>query len=166
MARSAVKSKAEVRKLLGNTRNLLEDLRMSRREASNQLRKNLTQARSSVKSDVRQMLRRFHKTRQELGVGLKKVREAHQELASTKRVRSQAVATPLKSKTPAAKEKIRDLETEMLAAIKEHPKGITLAGIADSLGVAPVVLGRVSKNLLDKGKIRKNEKLYFPAAIK
>jgi dsDNA-specific endonuclease/ATPase MutS2 len=165
MARSAVKSKAEVRKLLGNTRNLLEDFRMSRREASNQLRENLAQARSNVKSDVRQMLRRFHKTRQDSGAGLKKVREARQELASTKHVRSQTAATPLKSKTPTAKEEIRDLETGMLAAVKEHPEGITLAGVADSLGVAPVVLGRASKSLLDKGKIRKDEKLYFPAAI-
>ena len=52
----------------------------------------------------------------------------------------------------------------MLAAVNEHPEGMTLAGIADSLGVAPVVLGRVSKSLMKKGKVRKEEKLYFPAA--
>jgi hypothetical protein len=161
MARSAVKSRTEVRKLLGNTRNLLEDIRMSRRETVNQLRKDLAQARSSAKSDVRQMLNRFHKTRQDLGAELKKARAARQESASTKHVRSRA-ETPLKSETSAAEGEIR--EEEMLAVINKHPEGINLAGVAGRLGVAPVVLARASKSLLDKRKIRKDEKLYFPAA--
>jgi hypothetical protein len=152
MARSAVKSRVAVKKLQGNARSLLEDFRTSRRQAGNQLRKDLAQARSSVQSDVRQMLSRFRKARQDLGVELNKARAARQESASTKHVRSN-------SETPAAEGEIR--EEEMLAVVNEHPEGINLAGIAERLGVAPVVLGRASKSLQDKGGVRKEGKLYF-----
>ncbi len=57
---------------------------------------------------------------------------------------------------------VPEYEIKMLAAINEHHEGMTLAGIADSLGVAPIVLGRAVKSLVDKGEIRKEEKLYFP----
>jgi hypothetical protein len=74
------------------------------------------------------------------------------------------VKTPLKAKAPAAKEDPPDLETKMLAAIGEYPAGgMTLADLANTLGVAPVVLGKASRNLLEKGKINKKNKLYFPA---
>jgi hypothetical protein len=160
MVRSAVKSRTEVRKLLGNTRNLLEDIRMSRREAVNQLRNDLAQARSGIKSDVRQMLGRFQKERQNLGVELKKARATRQKSASNKRIKSKAVATPLKSEASVAGGEIH--EEEMLSIVKKHPQGINLAGIAERLGVAPVVLGRASKSLQDKGGVRKEGKLYFP----
>jgi hypothetical protein len=160
MVRSAVKSGTEVRKLLGNTRNLLEDIRMSRRESVNQLRKDLAQARSSIKSDVRQMLGRFQKERQNLGVELKKVRAIRQKSASTKPVSSHAAETPLKSETSAAEGEIH--EQEMLSIINKHPQGINLARIAERLGVATVVLGKASKSLQDKGRVRKQGKLYFP----
>jgi hypothetical protein len=159
MARSAVKTRTEVRKLLGNTQSLLEDFRTSRRETVNQLRKDLAQARSGVKSDVRQMLKGFHKTRQDLGAELKKARAARHESASTKHVGSRAAETPLKSEAQ-SEEEIR--EEEMLSVINKHPKGINLAEIAERLGVAPVVLGRASKSIQDKGGVRKEGKLYFP----
>jgi DNA-binding MarR family transcriptional regulator len=65
-------------------------------------------------------------------------------------------------KPPVAKEEIPDLEAKLLAIINEHPKGITLAEVAERLDVAPVVLSRASRSLLDKGRIRREEKLYFP----
>ena len=63
-------------------------------------------------------------------------------------------------------EKVRvpDLEANLLAAIRKHPMGITLAEVAESLGVVPIVLGRAARSLLEKGKIRKRNKIYFPVA--
>jgi len=61
----------------------------------------------------------------------------------------------------------QDVSTEkLLAAIEEHIEGITLAKAAERLGVAPIALGRVSRILLDKGKIRKLDKRYFPTATR
>jgi predicted transcriptional regulator of viral defense system len=59
---------------------------------------------------------------------------------------------------------VPDLEAKLLAAVNKHPKGVSLAEVAQSLDVVPVVLGRASSSLLKKGLIRKKEKLYFPVA--
>jgi len=64
------------------------------------------------------------------------------------------------------KRKPPDLEAKLLAAINEHLAGVTLVEAAESLGVAPIVLGRASKRLLKKGIIRKEGMLYFPARAK
>jgi hypothetical protein len=92
---------------------------------------------------------------------MKEARTAWQGLAGTRQAKKGGTGIPLKAETSV---EILKLE-KMLAAINEHP-GITLAGIASRLGVAPVVLGRVSKSLLDKGEIRKDGKLYFPVSAK
>ena len=160
MARSAVKTRTEVKKLLGNTRNLLEDIRTSRRETVGQLRKDLAQSRSGVKSDVKQMLKRFQKARLN-SVAEFKVKTARQKPAAGRQVGSRAAKTPLKTKPKAAGEEIR--EEKMLSVVNKHPEGISLAGIAKKLGIAPVVLGRASKGLKDKGRIRKEGTIYFPA---
>lgn len=55
-----------------------------------------------------------------------------------------------------------DLKTRFLSVIKAHPEGISLTDVADKLGMATVALGRVSRNLLDEGGIRREGKLYFP----
>jgi uncharacterized protein YicC (UPF0701 family) len=166
LSSSRAKSKSEVGKLLGKAQNLVKNFQTSRREVGSQLRRDLAQSRANMVSDVSQMQSTFRKARGNIRDNLKEARVAWQGLASTIPSKRGGTGIPSKAGVPAAREGIRDLEAEMLAAVKEHPEGINLAGIADSLGVAPVVLGRVSKSLLDKGKIRKYEKLYFPTASK
>ena len=63
---------------------------------------------------------------------------------------------------PLAEEDSRDLEAKLLAAVNAHPEGITLTEVAESMGVAPIVFGRVSRKLLNEARIRKDDKLYFP----
>jgi len=59
-------------------------------------------------------------------------------------------------------EEIPDLEGKLLAVIREYPNGITLAEVSERLGVATVVLGRTARKLIEKGMVRREEKLYFP----
>lgn len=54
------------------------------------------------------------------------------------------------------------IEAKLLAVIKEHPEGITLAEAAESLGVVPVVLGRVVRRLQKRSEIRRANRFYFP----
>ncbi|MBI2329491.1 MAG: hypothetical protein HYU85_07670, partial [Chloroflexi bacterium] len=159
LSRSRVKSKSEVGKLLGNAQSLVKNFQTSRREAGSQLRGGLTRSRANLESDVKRMQSDFRKARGDVRADLNEARTAWQELTSTSQPRRDRAETPI------AEEKAHDLDVEMLAVVNEHSEGITLAEIADSLGVAPVVLGRTSKSLLDRGKIRKNEKLYFSAVI-
>ncbi len=164
LSRSRTKVKSEVGKLLGNAQGLVKGFQTSRREAGNKLRRDLAQSRANMESDVKQMLNDFAKARGDVRADLKEVRAAWQGLAGTMQARKGEAKTPPKAEAPIAEEETPDLETKLMAAVSEHPEGMTLAGIADSLGVAPVVLGRVSKSLMKKGKVRKEEKLYFPAA--
>ena len=160
LGRSRAKAKSEVGKLLGDAQSLVKDFQTSRREAGSQLRRDLAQSRANMESDVKQMQSDFRKTRGNVGADLKETRAAWQGLAGTIPAKKGRTEIPLEAETSV---EIPKLE-KMLAVINEHPEGITLAGIADSLGVAPVVLGRVSKSLMKKGEIRKEEKLYFPSA--
>lgn len=101
---------------------------------------------------------------------LKQASAAWQDLTQTMRAKRAGVKARRKpapvetgeEKGIVAEEVAPDLEAKLLAAIAERPNGITLTEIAESLGVVPIVLGRASKSLLDKGKVRKEDKSYFP----
>ena len=60
-------------------------------------------------------------------------------------------------------EKKRYMQARLLAEITENPEGVTLAEVAERIGVVPVVLGRASRDLLKRSKIHKAGKVYFPA---
>jgi len=99
------------------------------------------------------------------------IKEKSEETLPPPETRKESVA--VKSQVPTTKEEvpmaesiveegIMDLEDKVLSIINQHPNGISLVDIAEKLGVVPVVLGRSSRSLLEKGKIRKEEKLYYP----
>jgi hypothetical protein len=153
--RSRVKARSEVEKLLENAQNLVKYIQTYRREAGSQLREDLAQSRASISSDVKQMQSDFRKARRAIRANLKVAATAWHELAGGKTLSKPRVTV----ESP-------DYKTRLLVAVNKYPEGITLRDAAGTLGVAPVVLGRVSKTLVDKGEIRKEGKLYFPLASK
>ena len=170
LAESRSTSKSEVSELLKKAQDLIRDFKGSRKKMGSELRRELAQSTADRKSEVKKMRHEFGRAQAEVRGDLKEARVAWQGLATTKgaRVKVPKVKPPVaeeeKVEVPIAEEGIPDLEAKLLAAISEHPQGITLAEVAESLGVAPIVLGRASRSLLEKGKIRKEEKLYFPVA--
>ena len=128
----------------------LKDFRSSRKQMGTQLRKELADYDRGIKSEVAGM-------RQETRADLKRARTTWQGLAHTMEAKRAGVKVPPKVEIP-------DLEEKLLAAVNKHPKGVSLAEVAQSLDVVPVVLGRASSSLLKKGLISKKEKLYFPVA--
>jgi seryl-tRNA synthetase len=153
--------------MLTDAQGLIKDFQSARNEMSSELKKDLHQGVESRKSEVKQMLGDFDKAQTEIRKDLKEAHDAWQELISKKKA---LVKAPPKVKKveeerveiPVAEEEVPDWEKKLLTAIRENPNGITLVEVAESLGVAPVVLGRASRSLLEKGEIRKEEKLYFP----
>ena len=145
----------------------------SRREMSAELRGRLADYDREIKMEVAG-------TRQETKADLGEARTAWQELSRGKTTRRPtgkvaAEAVPAQKESPdleaellaaeavpAQKESL-DLEAELLAAIREHPEGITLTQVADRLGMVPIVFGRAAKKLIDEGKVRKEDKVYFSA---
>ncbi len=178
----------------GEVARLRQEIGASHQDMSAKLRKNLAQGLAARKSEVHVILNDFQRAHNQMGTQLRKelahndrgirsevagmrqetkadlgeARAAWQEL--TRGVKKAAVkATPKVvraevEKAAPVEEETPDLEAKLLAAIKEHPEGITLTEVAESLGVAPIVFGRVSRKLVDGGKIRKEDKAYFPAA--
>jgi len=53
-----------------------------------------------------------------------------------------------------------ELSDRILKVVKDHP-GITLSGIADSLGMPYQRLTLIVKGLIEEGKIRKKDRKYF-----
>jgi len=56
----------------------------------------------------------------------------------------------------------KSLEDRVLEFIKTHPKGVRVGDMEEPLGVARTRLGVIAKRLLEEGKVRKEENLYFP----
>jgi len=54
------------------------------------------------------------------------------------------------------------LEDRVLEFIERHPEGIRVGDMEEPLGVPRMRLGVIAKTLLKEGKVRKEEKMYFP----
>ena len=157
--------RSEAREILGQASRLIKGFSKSRQNVSARLRKDLAQSKADVESGVKQMISDFGHARGDVRADLKEARAVWQGLSSTRQARKARVEIPHRTETPVVEKEIRDLDAEMLAVVSEHPEGINLVRVAEGLGVAPIVLGRASKSLIDKGKIRRDEKLYFSVAI-
>lgn len=157
---------------------MLNDFHSSRKQTGAKLRKELTDYDRGMKSEVAGV-------RQETRADLNEARSAWQQLASTMQAKRTGVKVPPKvevpveekveapiaeeagmAEAPVVEEEVPDLEAKLRAIVALHPEGITLAEVAEKLDVVPVVLGRASRSLLERGLIRKEEKLYFPVASK
>ena len=177
----------------GEAQDMIKSFEDSREEANRQLRKDLARDNAGMGAKVKTMRNGFQSSHKKMSSALKKdladhnravkdeafkmrqetiadlmeARAAWQGLASNMQAKRGGTKTPPKVAAPAANEENPDLEAKLLAAIGKYPAGgITLADLANILGVAPVVLGRVSKSLMKKGKIHKKEMLYFPVSAK
>jgi len=154
-----------------------QEIGASHQDMSAKLRKNLARGEAARKSEAQQLRKELAAydrgiesevsgMRQETITDLKEARVAWQGLASNMQAKRGRAEILPKAEAPVAKEEIPDLEAKLLAAVNEHLAGVTLVEAAESLGVAPVILGRASKRLLKKGTIRKKGMLYFPASAK
>lgn len=168
---------------------LCQEMGASHQDMSAKLRKNLAQGAAARKSEARVMLNDFWKEhhqigaqirkeladydrgiknevagmRQETKADLREARIAWQELTrGVKKATPEAVEAEVAKAAP-VEEETPGLEAKLLAAIIEHPQGITLTDVAESMGVAPVVFGRSARKLLNEGRVRKEDKTYFPA---
>ena len=168
LAQSHASRESEVGGLLKSAQDLVTDLGKSRQETGEKLRKDLAKGRDDRESGVKEMRSEFRKSHAEVRSDIDEARAAWQEL--TRGVKKATVkATPKVVKAQVAKavsseEETPDLEAKLLAAINEHPKGITLTEVAESLGVATIVFGRAARKLVNEWRVRKENKTYFPIA--
>lgn len=172
LVQSRASNESEVAELREDAENLIKEFQGSRIGTADKLREDLAEGRAERESEVNKMRNDFRRAQAGVRAELKEAAAAWQALAKptqAKRVGVKvrpkvklSVAEKERSEVPVAEEEMPDLEGKLLAAISVRPGGITLAEVAGRLGVFPIVLGRASRSLLEKGKIRKKDRLYFP----
>ena len=148
------------------THAMLNDFQKSHNKMSAQLRKDLANFDHGIKGEVAGM-------RQETKADMGEARIAWQGLnrgakkanATVKaKAKPKAVKANGKKKAAPVKEEPYDMETRLLVAIREQPGGITMTEASENLNIAPIVFRHISRKLLDEGKIRREDDIYFPAS--
>jgi len=81
------------------------------------------------------------------------------------KVEAEVKVRPVEEAIEEAVEEVRpeiSLEDRILEFIKRHPEGVKVGDMEEALGVPRQRLGKIAKSLLDEGRVRKEENLYFP----
>jgi len=72
-------------------------------------------------------------------------------------------STPKEEKsTPKEEKSSLTLQKDMLAFLADHPNGALIGEMEKLLGTPRLKLGRIAKELLEQGKLRKEGNLFFP----
>jgi len=176
----------EIRKLAKDTQSMLKGFQGEQKDMAAELRKTLEQgeadrlkASGSLKSEIQAEQKNRNKEVADLLKELKTEREKMSanwqalNAAMAKR-RSGKATVEAEVKVISVKEAIKEetkediaspemgVEEKVLGFIKRHPKGVKVGDMEEPLGVTRMRLGVVAKGLLEKGKVRKEENMYFP----
>ncbi|MDP2729835.1 MAG: hypothetical protein Q8O55_05080 [Dehalococcoidales bacterium] len=175
LSHSQASRKIAVAELTKDAQDMVREFAKSREKDGKTLRKDLARARAdsesavkAIKAEADEMRTGFRNSRADVIGDINEARAAWQELTRGKATKKSAVKATSEAvkievaEAVAAEEESPDMEAKLLSAINSHPEGITLVEVAESLGVVPIVLGRVSRKLLNEAKIRKEDKVYFP----
>jgi Sec-independent protein translocase protein TatA len=150
--------------------NKLKEFSDAHADMSEELKKDLDKYVSDIASGVKKLLGEYSSD-------MKKAANAWQGMSKTlARARKGGAAVPkveAKVKVRPIKEAVEEVEEEevspeteleekVLKFIKKHPEGVKVGDMEEPLGVARTRLGVIAKRLLDEGRVRKEENLYFP----
>jgi len=180
----------EVRKLEKDTQSMLKEFQGEQKDMAEQLKKTFKQAEAdrlkaeadrmeafaSLKNEIQAEQKNRNKAVADLLKELKTEREkmsaSWQTLtAAMSKRRSGKPTMEAEVKVRPVKEAIEEtkevasgigLEEKVLEFIERHPEGAKVGDIEEPLGVQRMRLGQVAKRLLNKGKVRREENIYFP----
>ncbi|PIP12109.1 MAG: hypothetical protein COT45_02105 [bacterium (Candidatus Stahlbacteria) CG08_land_8_20_14_0_20_40_26] len=154
---------------------MLDGFTKARGEMARALRSGLAKDKKDRSNEVARLLDGFRREQKILIDELKKTNAAWNKLVSEMaKKRGTPVKPVVKPRPPKPKveEKVvpeveevkpeETLEEGILRIVNSNPDGIVLRDIGDSLGLAPIRLARTIKALVDEGKIRKEDNLYYP----
>ena len=155
LAEGKAKMKLEVKTLINGYQS-------SRQTMGVELKSDLGKDRDERKADVEGMRHGFRKTQAGVRTDLKIASDAWREMGSAIRKKTSGgkAAPGVRAEMPV--EITPNLQEKLLLIINQHTEGITLSGVAKELGIVTIVLGKAAKVLLEQGKVRREEKIYFP----
>lgn len=161
-------TKDRVGEIKDEAHKLLTDFSKSHAEMSSKLRASLSKEVKIIKKDTADLLRGFHTANEALAKEWKNLTVLMEKKRAGKEIRPKVVeakpkvAKPLVVKPPLKEVPVvESLEAKVLGIIKETP-GISLSEIGEVLGIHFVRVGGIAKTLVEQGKVRKEEKNYYP----
>jgi len=163
-------TKAEVREALAEARNLIGSFQSSRQTMAADLKNELDKSRDERQAAVSDLRRGFRQTQTEIKTDLEGAAKAWQGIGPARHKKNGGArpAADIQAETSTERpveapvEMPPNLEEKLVSIINQHVEGITLSEIAKELGLVTIVLGKAAKVLLEQGKVRREEKIYFP----
>ncbi len=167
LAESTRGRRAAVAGIRAEAKALLSRFHNSRETNAHNLKKNLAQARSERSSKLDEMRGKIAANRSKIAADLKDAAIEWRQSACQKKNARKNTATLSRVEVPppdpaseAAKNDAEHLEAKFMDMVVASPGGATLSEVAKELDVLPVVLARTASRLLEKGLVRKENKLY------
>jgi Fe2+ transport system protein B len=151
-------------------KNKLKEFHDDHTDMSEKLKKNLTDYVEGIISETRNLLTGFESERKRIADDLQRMATNWQNMAAAMaerrgvkaEVKEEIKVKPIKESVEKKVSSGNDLESKVLKFIEKHPKGVKISDMERLFGVPRVRLGQISNRLLNDGKVRKEEKLYFP----
>jgi len=165
LAEGKAKRKSEVKETLTDARTLINGFQSSRQTMGADLKNDLGKSRDERKADVKGRREGFRKAQTDVQADLKGASDAWKEMGSDIRKKTSGGNEESEIRVKMPVEIPPNLEEKLLSVVNQHAEGITLSEVAKELGLVTIVLGRAAKVLLEQGKVRKEEKIYFPVII-
>jgi hypothetical protein len=163
LAEGKSKRITDVKGALADARTIIEGFESSRMKTGNELKDNLVKNNNKIKSSVEGDLKGFNKARSAVKADLQGASNAWQEMSSGISKKTSGIKVYEKVPETVPGELTPNLEEKLLSIINQHAEGITLSDAARELGLVTIVLGKAAKVLLDQNKVRRQQKVYFPA---
>lgn len=150
----------ETKRIREKSRESLNDFARMRAENSRNLREQLRESREVIRQSVDELRVDFADVRHDRLLDIDAMRSDWQQMTGNHR-RKRAGVSPASAANEG--EELAQLKEALLKSINESPGGISLTAIGAQLEVEWRRLIRPAKELLEHGKIRKEDVEYFPA---
>jgi len=140
------------------TKNLMGDIQKRQKERTAEI--------ADLNAEVADLLDAFKTEREKMAANWQALTATMAKKRGIKpKVEAEVKVRPVKEAIEEKEEEVTpdmDLDEKILQFIKKHPKGVRVGDMEETLGVVRMRLGVIAKKLLEEGKIRKEENMYFP----
>lgn len=151
----------EVSEIETYVKNKLEEFRRSQIKLSEQQTKELAEYVSGITIEVNTMLTHYRDDLHKISGDLRNAAALWKNTTSIL-AGKRGVKPKVKEKGEASDEGEEELEKKMLNFLRDRKEGVKVEDMTEALGISKTKLRRISKKLLDEGKIRKEDGLYLP----
>jgi F0F1-type ATP synthase membrane subunit b/b' len=159
--------KKTVMEIESYTKNKLKEFSDDHADMSEELKKELVKFTGDIQRGVKKLLGEHAADMKEAANAWQGMSET---LAETRKGRTVVSKVEAKVKVRPVEEAVEEeetspemeLEEKVLKFIEKHPEGVRVSDMEEPLGVARTRLGVIAKRLLEDGRVRKEENMYFP----